>query len=217
MRACVRVCVCVCVAGKHGHYADFPFSFSILEEYSLLPLAGPSSATYAAHFYAAAGWSEGQKSGNQVNYGRRLADKSERKGEKVGITGGLCYFNGPGGWCRAPAAGRPGPAGCFVGSVVTLLTRPVLTRTSLSGATNTSFSPFSFLCFLLHTHPGTPANSALFSMYVHTIDGPEKMPRSRASTCSFFDAGTQRIPLKGFHAGRLPESTTPVHFTHPRP
>lgn len=44
----------VCVAGKHGHYADFPFSFSILEEYFLFPLAGQSSATYVAHFYATA-------------------------------------------------------------------------------------------------------------------------------------------------------------------
>lgn len=82
----------VCVAGKHGHYADFPFSFSILEEYLLFPLAGQSFATYAAHFYATAGWSERQKSGNQVNYRRRLADKSERKVEKVGVIGGPCFF-----------------------------------------------------------------------------------------------------------------------------
>lgn len=107
-------CVCVCVAGKHGHYADFPFSFSILEEYFLFPLAGQSSATYAAHFRLQQGWSEGQKSGNQVNYKRRLADKSERKGEKVGIIERQCFFfNHLGECCRASAAGRAQPGHLF--------------------------------------------------------------------------------------------------------
>lgn len=46
--------VCMCAAGKHGHYADFPFSFRMLEEYFLFPSAGQASATYAAHFYATA-------------------------------------------------------------------------------------------------------------------------------------------------------------------
>lgn len=39
----------------------------------------------------------------------------------------------------------PDPATCFVGSVVMLLTRSVLTRTSLLSATNTWFSLFFFL------------------------------------------------------------------------
>lgn len=89
------------------------------------------------------GWSEGQKSGNQVNYRRRLADKSERKGEKVGIISRLCVFLII--WVNAAGPlQQPGPdrATCFVGSVVTLLTRPVLTQTSLSSATNTRFPQF---------------------------------------------------------------------------
>lgn len=73
--------VCVCVAGEHGHYVDFLFSFRMLEEYflfccgadGLLPPMLPG-------FMSRQGWSEGQKSGNQVNYGWRLADKSEREG-----------------------------------------------------------------------------------------------------------------------------------------
>lgn len=75
-----RVCVCVCVAWEHGHYVDFLFSFRMLEEYflfccgadGLLPPMLPG-------FMSRQGWSEGQKSGNQVNYGWRLADKSERE------------------------------------------------------------------------------------------------------------------------------------------
>lgn len=45
----------VCVVGKHGHYADFSFSFKMLEEYFLFFWsAARSPATYAAHFYAPA-------------------------------------------------------------------------------------------------------------------------------------------------------------------
>lgn len=60
------------------------------------------------------GWSEGQKSGNQVNYRRWLADKSERKGEKVGIIGRLWFFfNRLGECCRTTAAGRARPGHLF--------------------------------------------------------------------------------------------------------
>lgn len=70
---------CVCGRGEHGHYADFPFSFKMLEEYflflfsrgSLLPPMLPT-------FMLQQGWSYEQKSGNQVNYGWWLADKSEK-------------------------------------------------------------------------------------------------------------------------------------------
>lgn len=68
----------VCIVGKHGHYADFSFSFKMLEEYfffcqphGLLPPMLPI-------FMLRQGWSEEQKSGNQVNYRWQLADKSER-------------------------------------------------------------------------------------------------------------------------------------------
>lgn len=71
------------MVGEHGHYADFPFSFKTLEEYFLLrsfflqlgSLLPPMLPT----FMLRQGWSEGQKSGNQVNYGWWLADKTERK------------------------------------------------------------------------------------------------------------------------------------------
>lgn len=71
------------MVGEHGHYADFPFSFKTLEEYFLLPSfflqPGRPLPPMLPTFILRQGWSEGQKSGNQVNYGRRLADKSERK------------------------------------------------------------------------------------------------------------------------------------------
>lgn len=51
---CVYVRESECVVGKHGHYADFLFSFKMLEEYFLFLSARQSSATYAAHFYATA-------------------------------------------------------------------------------------------------------------------------------------------------------------------
>lgn len=77
----LSVCVCVCVAGEHGHYADFPFSFKTLEEYFLFSSRRAGFCHLCCPiFMLRQGWSEGQKSGNQVNYGRWLADKSEREG-----------------------------------------------------------------------------------------------------------------------------------------
>lgn len=70
------------MAGEHGHYADFPFSFKTLEEYlllhSLFLQPGSPLPPMLPTFMLRQGWSEGQKSGNQVNYGWCLADKSER-------------------------------------------------------------------------------------------------------------------------------------------
>lgn len=115
------------------------------------------------------GWSEGQKSGNQVNYRRRLADKSERKGEKVGIIRRLFFFfliiwvNGAGPLQQAGSD----PATCFVGSVVTLLTRSVLTQTSLSSTTNTWFSLGVFFSAVLF--PAVASHAS-----VHTCEFPNR-------------------------------------------
>lgn len=72
-----------CVVGKHGHYADFLFSFKTLEEYfllrSLFLQPGRLLPPMLPTFMLQQGWSKEQKSGNQVNYGRWRADKSERK------------------------------------------------------------------------------------------------------------------------------------------
>lgn len=114
--------MCVCVAGEHGHYVDFPFSFKTLEEYflfwadELLPPMPPD-------FMSRQGWPEGQKSGNQVNYGWRLADKSEREGSFFFFFFLVTCLNATGSSLHA----WPDPAAYFVGSVVLSLTRYVLT------------------------------------------------------------------------------------------
>lgn len=87
----------------------------------LLP-GGRASATYA-DFMWRQGWSEGQKSGNQVNYGRRLADKSEREGSFFFFLFLVICLNAAGSSLHA----WPDPAACFVGYVLTSLTRYVLT------------------------------------------------------------------------------------------
>lgn len=93
-----RVCMCVrqgsMVIMLISHFLSecWKNTFFFHQPGRLLPPMLPT-------FMLQQGWSEGQKSGNQVNYGRRLADKSERKGEKVQIAGrgegegvGLCCF-----------------------------------------------------------------------------------------------------------------------------
>lgn len=82
-----------CVVGEHSHYADFPFSFKTLEEYLLLHPGHPLPPMLPT-FMLRQGWSEGQKSGNQVNYGRWLADKRERKRarERESTRGLLGFF-----------------------------------------------------------------------------------------------------------------------------
>lgn len=64
------------------------------------------------------GWSEGQKSGNQVNYGRRLADKSERNGRESANSRErewdcVVFFNRLGECRRVTAAGRARPGHLF--------------------------------------------------------------------------------------------------------
>lgn len=132
-----------------GHYADFSSfffsSFKTLEEYflsrSLFLQDGQSSATNAAHFYAAARVVKEQKSGNQVNYGWWLADKSERKlaGESRSTRrreqgSSFCHII-PMNTAGSVQQAWPDLTACFVRSVVTLLTRFVLTQTSPSSAT----------------------------------------------------------------------------------
>lgn len=81
------VCMCareseVCGRGAR-HYADFLYSSKTLEEYFLLHSLSLQAASLLPPmlptFMLRQGWSEEQKSGNQVNYGWWLADKGERK------------------------------------------------------------------------------------------------------------------------------------------
>lgn len=87
-----------CVVGEHSHYADFPFSFKTLEEYFLLRSfflqPGHPLPPMLPTFMLRQGWSEGQKSGNQVNYGWWLADKRERKRarERESTAGRVFFF-----------------------------------------------------------------------------------------------------------------------------
>lgn len=133
-------CRCGWESERARHYADFPFSFKTLEEYILLhpgSLLPPMLPT----FMRRQGWSEEQKSGNQVNYGWWLADRTERKRarERRSIRGGEqdhCFFVII--WLNTTGSLQqtwPDPTGYFVRSVVTLLTRSVLTQTSPLSAT----------------------------------------------------------------------------------
>lgn len=132
------------MAGERGHYADFPFSFKTLEEYFLLrPLSlqrGSLLPPMLPTFMLRQGWSEEQKSGNQVNYGWWLADKSERKqGRERRSTRGreqdCCFFITGLNTAGSVQQAWPDLTACFVRSVVTLLTRSVLTQTSPLSAT----------------------------------------------------------------------------------
>lgn len=136
------------MVGEHGHYADFPFSFKTLEEYfllrSLFLQPGSLLPPMLPTFMLRQGWSEGQKSGNQVNYGWWLADKSERKrarerGSNRKMERDCCFFLF---WLNTAGSLQqawPDLAACFVRSVVTLLTRSVLTQTSPLSATSPRF------------------------------------------------------------------------------
>lgn len=137
-----RVCMCVrqgsMVIMLISHFLSecWKNTFFFHQPGRLLPPMLPT-------FMLQQGWSERQKSGNQVNYGRRLADKSERKGEKVGIlgrgSGTVLLFFSPIIWVNTAGSlpHWPDPATCFLGSAVTILTRSVLTRPSLFSATQT--------------------------------------------------------------------------------